>query len=363
MTAWPPSTTLTLGNLQLEPMQLLHEAGLRAAAADGELWKLRVTSVPEPENTRAYIEAALSMHAAGNREPFVVRDLATQQLLGSTSYHDIVPALKRVEIGYTWYAKSVQRTHVNTTCKLLLMRHAFETLGCPVVGWRTDNLNYASQCAIERLGAKRDGVLRHHAPRRDGSARDTVMYSMLAADWPAAKARLEAALQAPEASRAKPALAAELVPITDLNEDAQNTLLRMSPGAMGERMVAPNGVSVAQAFLSPNSALRAVVANGKPVGLVLLFDPTLNLDNAAKEKQAQNDLYVWRLMIGFAHHGQGFGTQAMQAIEALARSRGFVSVSLSHRQGEGNAGAFYEKLGFTYTGEVDHGELKMRKSL
>ncbi len=176
--------------VQLVPLALLHEEGLRAAAADGELWKLRITSVPEPENTRKYIEDALAMREAGSRFAFAVTDQNTGKVLGCTSYHDIVPTIKRVEIGWTWYAKSCQRTHVNTTAKLLLMTHAFETLGCHVVGWRTDNFNFASQAAIERLGAKKDGVIRGHALRRDGTIRDTVMYSMRAGEWPEAKAQL-----------------------------------------------------------------------------------------------------------------------------------------------------------------------------
>ncbi|ART47359.1 GNAT family N-acetyltransferase [Acidovorax carolinensis] len=182
--------TLRERGVRLEPLALAHEAGLRAAAADGELWKLRITSVPEPEATRAYIESALAMREQGHRFAFAVVNDATGQVLGSTSYHDIVPAVKRVEIGYTWYAKSVQRTHVNTTCKLLMMGHAFDTLGCHVVGWRTDNFNFASQRAIERLGARKDGVLRGHALRRDGTIRDTVMYSMRSGEWPEAKAQL-----------------------------------------------------------------------------------------------------------------------------------------------------------------------------
>lgn len=176
--------------VRLEPLALSHEDGLKAAAADGRLWELRITSVPEPENTRKYIEDALRMREEGHRFAFAVVDEGSGRVLGSTSYHDIVPAIKRVEIGYTWYAKSVQRTHVNTTCKLLMMSHAFDTLGCHVVGWRTDNFNFASQRAIERLGAKKDGVLRGHAPRRDGTIRDTVMYSMRSGEWPEAKAQL-----------------------------------------------------------------------------------------------------------------------------------------------------------------------------
>ena len=176
--------------VRLEPLALAHEAGLAAAAADGELWNIRVTSVPEPAQTRAYIEQALKMREEGHRLAFAVVHDASGTVLGSTSYHDIVPALRRVEIGYTWYRRSVQRTHVNTTCKLLMMGHAFVTLGCAVVGWRTDNFNFASQRAIERLGARKDGVIRHHAPRRDGTVRDTVMYSMLAGEWPEARAQL-----------------------------------------------------------------------------------------------------------------------------------------------------------------------------
>jgi RimJ/RimL family protein N-acetyltransferase len=183
--------------VELCPMTLEHERGLRAAAADGQLWNVRVTSVPEPDQTRKYIEDALAMREAGNRFPFVVVEVATGRVLGCSSYHDIVPAVKRVEIGWTWYAKSVQRSHVNTTCKLLLMTHAFETLGCHVVGWRTDNFNFASQAAIERLGAKKDGVIRGHALRRDGTIRDTVMYSLRSGEWPEVKAQLLHSLNRP----------------------------------------------------------------------------------------------------------------------------------------------------------------------
>ena len=174
-------------NVRLLPLSLEHEDGLRAAASDGELWKLRVTSVPEPQEVKAYIQTALQ---TDHRFAFAVTDATSGQVLGSSSYHDILPAVKRVEIGYTWYAAQCQRTHVNSTCKLLLMAHAFETLGCNVVGWRTDNFNFASQQAIERLGAQKDGVIRGHAMRRDGTIRDTVMYSMRAGEWPEAKAQL-----------------------------------------------------------------------------------------------------------------------------------------------------------------------------
>ena len=181
--------------VRLEPLALAHEDGLAAAAADGQLWRLRVTSVPEPQETRLYIETALHMREAGNRFAFAVVDEATDRVLGSTSYHDILPAVRRLEIGYTWYRQSVQRSHVNTTAKLLMMGHAFDALGCHVVGWRTDNFNFASQRAIERLGAKKDGVIRGHALRRDGTIRDTVMYSLRAGEWPESRAQLVSLLE------------------------------------------------------------------------------------------------------------------------------------------------------------------------
>ena len=187
MVAFVEPVTLEARGVRLVPLALDHEAGLKAAAADGELWNLRITSVPEPQDTRGYIEAAL---ATANRFAFAVTDAASGEVLGTTSFHDIVPNLKRVEIGYTWYAARCQRTHVNTTCKLLMLTHAFDTLGSNIVGWRTDNFNHASQRAIERLGARKDGVLRGHALRRDGTIRDTVMYSLAAGEWPEVKAQL-----------------------------------------------------------------------------------------------------------------------------------------------------------------------------
>ena len=197
--AYVEPVTLTARGITLAPLALTHESGLRAAALDGELWNIRITSVPKPEDTRQYIEDALAMREAGNRFAFAVLEAASGTVLGCTSFHDIVPALKRVEIGWTWYGKCSQRTHVNTTAKLLMMTHAFETLGCNVVGWRTDNFNFASQAAIERLGAKKDGVLRGHALRRDGTIRDTVMYSMRSGEWPEARAQLLYLLDKPRA--------------------------------------------------------------------------------------------------------------------------------------------------------------------
>jgi N-acetyltransferase len=189
--------TLELNGIRLEPMTAAHADGLKQAAADGELWRIRVTSVPAPGDEAGYIGRALQMREAGSRQPFTVRDIASGTIIGSSSYHDIDPTVERVEIGYTWYAQSAQRSHVNTTCKLLLLTHAFETLGAKLVGWRTDNYNFASQRAIERLGARKDGVLRHHALRRDGTVRDTVMYSLAAGEWPEVKAHLQDQLARP----------------------------------------------------------------------------------------------------------------------------------------------------------------------
>jgi RimJ/RimL family protein N-acetyltransferase len=187
----PRPVTLAGHGVRLEPLAREHRDALAAAAADGELWQLWYTSVPRPEETERYIAQALAGQEAGQMLPFVVREVASGTIVGSTRYHDIVKEASRVEIGYTWYARRWQKTHVNSVCKLLLFGHAFEALGCQVVGLRTDNFNFTSQRAIEALGAKKDGVIRHHAPRRDGTVRDTVMYSVLASEWPDVKRHLE----------------------------------------------------------------------------------------------------------------------------------------------------------------------------
>jgi N-acetyltransferase len=354
---WPPTTTLERDNVRLEPLALAHEAGLREAAADGELWNLRVTSVPEPEKTRSYIEAALKARDEGHRLAFAVIDTRTNTVLGSTSYHDIIASVKRVEIGYTWYRKSVQRTHVNTTCKLMLMQHAFETLQCPVVGWRTDIFNFASQRAIEKLGAKRDGVIRHHALRRDGTVRDTVMYSMLASEWPQAKEKLEARLtnNGFESNGIDPEIR-----FVEISADNVIALHRLNPGAVGSRMVAPNSVSIAQAAYSPNAWPRAVYVGETAVGFVMLFDPTMDAANAEKEKLPMDALYVWRLMVDFKYQGKGYGEQILRAVFEIARERGvFKRVTLSYVMEDGSAKPFYEKLGFRETGRIDEGEMEM----
>jgi N-acetyltransferase len=190
----PAPITLEGHGVRLEPLTSGHQPALAAAAADGRLWELWFTSVPEPEQTGAYVAEALEGQRAGHMLPWAVRELATQAIVGTTRYHDMLPRIDRVEIGYTWYASTWQRTHVNTACKLLLLTHAFEALGCGVVGFRTDNFNFASQRAIAALGARKDGMIRHHQPRRDGSVRDTVMYSIVAAEWPDVKKHLSSRL-------------------------------------------------------------------------------------------------------------------------------------------------------------------------
>jgi N-acetyltransferase len=187
--------TLEGHGVRLEPMEGSHVAALSSASSDGKLWELWVTSVPEPEQMNHYIGEALEGQAAGHMLAWVVRELSSGAIVGTTRYHDVLAEVDRVEIGYTWYAKSWQRTHVNSACKLLLLGHAFDSIGCKVVGLRTDNFNFASQRAIAGIGAKRDGVIRHHRLRRDGSVRDTVMFSILAAEWPDVRKHLESRLE------------------------------------------------------------------------------------------------------------------------------------------------------------------------
>jgi RimJ/RimL family protein N-acetyltransferase len=187
----PKPATLEGHGVRLEPLSSKHEKGLAEAAKDGKLWELWYTSVPEPDKAGAYIDTALEGQEAGHMLPWAVLEAKTGTVLGSTRYHDIVREADRVEIGWTWYAQRVQRSHVNTVCKLLLFEYGFEKLSCKVIGLRTDNFNFRSQRAIEALGAKKDGVIRHHWPRRDGSIRDTFMYSVIASEWPDVKRHLE----------------------------------------------------------------------------------------------------------------------------------------------------------------------------
>jgi RimJ/RimL family protein N-acetyltransferase len=183
--------TLERDGTRLEPLTPDHADALGAAASDGRLWELWFTSVPAPDGMADYVATALTGQRDGHMLPWAIRDLASGAIVGSTRYHDIEPAIDRVEIGYTWYSQSRQRTSLNTTCKLLLLAHGFDTLGCKVIGLRTDNFNFRSQRAIEGLGAKKDGVIRHHAARRDGTVRDTFIYSILASEWPDVRRHLE----------------------------------------------------------------------------------------------------------------------------------------------------------------------------
>lgn len=186
--------TLEGHGVRLEPLETKHTDELAAAAADGRLWELWYSYVPGPDETAAYITEALTGLRNGDMLPWAVRELTSGKLVGSTRYHDVVADIDRVEIGYTWYARRWQRTHVNTACKLLLLTHAFDTVDCRVVGLRTDRFNMASQRAIEALGARKDGVLRHHRKRRDGTVRDSVMYSILAEEWPDVRRHLTSRL-------------------------------------------------------------------------------------------------------------------------------------------------------------------------
>lgn len=177
MLAFP---TLSSNGITLKPLMLSHATDLAEACQDGELWKINETSVPEPDKVIEYINTAASIP---DRQAFVVIDDLTGKAIGSTSLHDILPFSKRLEIGYTWYAKSYWRTQVNTTCKLMLLTYIFETLEYQTVGWRTNMGNHRSQQAIERLGAKKDGVIRGNRVCRDGVISDTVMYSLIKSEW------------------------------------------------------------------------------------------------------------------------------------------------------------------------------------
>ena len=191
--AWRLTPTLGGRHVRLEPLALDHVEALNAAAADGELWRLWYTSIPEPSGMRAYVETALARRDAGTAMPFVVRD-ATGTVVGSTRYGHMEPENRRLEIGWTWYAKRVQRTALNTEAKRLLLSHAFEVLGCGAVEFRTSWFNQASRAAIARLGAKQDGVLRNHLRMPDGSYRDTVVFSILSNEWPMVRTHLDHAL-------------------------------------------------------------------------------------------------------------------------------------------------------------------------
>lgn len=187
--------TLEGRHVRLEPLRAEHADALRAAAADGELWTLRYTSVPDlaPGDAEAYIATALQQRDAGRSLPFVVKD-AAGEVVGSTRFYDIDRGVPRVKLGYTWYAQRAQRSSLNTEAKLLLIEHAFMQWRCEAVALETSHENLRSQAAIARLGARRDGVLRAHSRHRDGTLRDTVVFSILAAEWPTLRNDLESKL-------------------------------------------------------------------------------------------------------------------------------------------------------------------------
>ncbi|WP_097459233.1 GNAT family N-acetyltransferase [Mangrovitalea sediminis] len=198
MSDWIYPVTLRGRRVTLEPLQPEHCEGLQAAAGDGELWRLWYTSVPTPENMAASIEEALEEQAQGVSLPFAVRDNASGKLLGSTRYLHVEASHRRLEIGATWYARSAQRTGINTECKLLLLTHAFEELKAIAVEFRTHWHNRASRAAIARLGARQDGVLRHHYKMADGSFRDTVVFSIVEPEWLAVRRNLQFMLETHE---------------------------------------------------------------------------------------------------------------------------------------------------------------------
>ena len=189
--------TLKGAHATLEPLEPGHEAALQAAAADGELWRLWYTSVSPPDRIGDYIARALDMRERLGAMPFAVRDNATGDIVGCTRYFNVDAPNRRLEIGHTWYAKRVQRTAINTECKLLLLSHAFDALGCIAVEFRTHWFNLASRAAIERLGAKQDGVLRNHQLLPDGAKRDTVVFSIIDGEWPAVRRHLKFLLDRP----------------------------------------------------------------------------------------------------------------------------------------------------------------------
>ena len=188
--------TLEGKHVRIEPLAREHAAGIKAAAADGELWRLWYTSVPAPDKTGEWLDAALDMRAKLGAMPFVVR-APDGDIVGSTRYFNVDSVNRRLEIGHTWYAKRVQRTALNTEAKLLLLTHAFEKLNCIAVEFRTSFFNFASREAIARLGAKQDGILRHHQLLADGSLRDTVVFSIITSEWPVVKRHLAFRLERP----------------------------------------------------------------------------------------------------------------------------------------------------------------------
>jgi RimJ/RimL family protein N-acetyltransferase len=319
--------TLERDGVRLEPLTPDHRDGLAAAAADGRLWELWFTSVPEPDQTAAYIATALAGQQDGHMVPWVVRERSTGDIIGSTRYHDIVAAIDRVEIGYTWYAKRWQRSHVNTTCKLMLLEHAFDTLGAKVVGLRTDGFNTASQRAIEALGAKKDGVLRHHQSRRDGSARDSVMYSILAAEWPDVRRRLEERL------------ARHHVRIETFRPEHQPAFAALNrEWLVGYGLIEPHDEEqLGDPFghiIEPGGQIFVAMIDGTVVG------------TCAAIPYAPDAVELAKLAVDPAARGRGIGHRLVDACLAYARDRGASRVVLLSNSRLTAALRLYESYGF-----------------
>lgn len=194
---WPPTVTLEGAHARLEPLRPDHAAALAEASAEGDLWRIWYTKVPSPDGMQAEIERRLGLRAKGSMLPFAVIRRGDERPIGMTTFMNIDAENRRVEIGSTWYARSVQRTQINTECKLMLLTHAFDALDCIAVEWRTHFMNHQSRRAIERLGAKLDGVLRNHAVGADGTLRDTCVYSVIASEWPAVRTHLRWQMEKP----------------------------------------------------------------------------------------------------------------------------------------------------------------------
>lgn len=327
MAITPHPITLERPGVRLEPLTADHRDDLAAATADGKLWELRFTSAPEPAKTDAYIATALAGQRDGHMLPWVVRELATGVIIGSTRYHDIVAAIDRVEIGYTWYARRWQRSHVNTTCKLMLLEHAFDTLGAKVVGLRTDGLNTVSQRAIEALGARKDGVLRHHQARRDGSARDSVMYSILATEWPDVRRRLENRLTRHQ------------VRVETFRQEHQPAF-----AALNREWLVQYGLIEPHDEEQLDDPFGHIIGPGGQIFVALLDGRVVGTCAAIPHRPGAIELA--KLAVDPAVRGRGIGHRLVDACLAFARTRGAASVVLLSNSRLTDAIRLYESYGF-----------------
>jgi N-acetyltransferase len=348
--------------LRLEPLGLQHEVGLRVAAADGELWKLRYAGVTEPENMRRWIEEAIRQHTDRKRVPFAIVEMGTGRVLGTASYCEFKPHTQRIEIGELWLAQSMQRTWANTACHLLMLGCAFDALKAQCVGWRSDVLNNTAHAAFERLGARREGTVSHFAKRRDESVMDVVLHGMRHDEWLRHKPKLIERL-AKGATPPKLALP-RFAPLRTLKPEQINALARLDPGAGKSRFVAANGITIANTLGHENAELMAILDGDAPVGLMLMYDPGNNPDEATKDGAAADTLVLWRLMVDFRYQGRGFGKAALEEFVRQATLRPSIhQMRLSHLPGEGSAAPLFEAFGFAYNGEQDGDELVMTRHL